>query len=101
MTHNYLHFPGCEVDRNRAEYERRYGSRFLSPTWWMVEEDQVANAMKVVPSADLAGEGAPAWSKMLADRTNALKNALTPLAFSFAAETHYQDWQTDPRYHPL
>jgi radical SAM superfamily enzyme YgiQ (UPF0313 family) len=101
VTHNYLHFPGSEVDRNRGDYERKYGSRFLSPTWWTLDEDQYANALKTVPSADLVDDAVSLWKRMLAERTVQLKNALTPLAFSFAAETHYRDWQSDPRYLPV
>jgi radical SAM superfamily enzyme YgiQ (UPF0313 family) len=101
VTHNYMHFPGSEVDRNRSSYEQEYGSRFLSPTWWMVDEDQYGNAMKTIPSSDLSGDGVFLWRKMLAGRTDRLKSALSPLAFSFAAETHYMDWQTDPRYRPV
>ncbi len=101
VAHNYMHFPGSEVDRNRAHYEERYGSRFLSPTWWTLEEDQYANAQRTIPSRDL-DDGEPLlWKRMLDERTERLKQALTPLAFGFAADTHYPAWRTDPRYRPL
>lgn len=101
VTHNYMHFPGCEVDRNRAHYEQTYGSQFSNPEWWMLDEDQYANAMKTVPSRDLSGSAVLLWRTLLEERTDRLKNALNPLAFGFAAETQYPAWQADPRYRPV
>ena len=101
VMHNYMRFPGCEVDRNRGACERQYGSRFLSPTWWVLDEDQYTNAMKTVPSSDLSGDAVRLWERTAQERTDRLKNALTPLAFNFAAETHFRPWQNDPRYGPI
>ena len=74
---------------------------FSNPEWWNLDEDQYANAMKTVPSRDLSGNAVFMWRTMLEERTDRLKNALTPLAFSFAAETQYRAWQADPRYRPV
>jgi anaerobic magnesium-protoporphyrin IX monomethyl ester cyclase len=101
VTHGYMHFPGSEVDRHRRYYEEEFGAQFLSPTWWIEDEDQYAGALKTVPSSDLSGEGVTLYRKMLSERTDSLKNALAPTAFNFAAETQYSDWQYDARYSPL
>ena len=96
-----MHFPGSAVDRDRAGYEARHGSRFPCPEWWTLDEDQYLNAMNVVPSRELDGDGVTLWKRMLEERDARLRDALTPAALSFAAETQFRHWQADPRYRPV
>jgi radical SAM superfamily enzyme YgiQ (UPF0313 family) len=97
-THVYMHFPGCELDVNRQYYEEKYGARFLRPEWWKGTDDQYEASMDCDPSGDLQGENRHLWKRMQDERTNAMKAALTPMAFKFAAAKYYPDWKSDPDY---
>lgn len=97
-AHGYMHFPGCELDSNKAYYEKNFGSRFLRPEWWKENDDQYYASMQFIPSSDLGEENRGLWEKMMADRREKLKSALAPRAFRFAANKYFLDWKVDPRY---
>jgi len=97
--HDYTHFPGSEIDLNRAVYEEKYGTRFLSPEWWKIEEDQFEGGRKVIPSRELADDDKKnLWRKLVAERERSFRDNLIPTAFRIAADTYWPDWQKDPRY---
>jgi len=100
-VHGYMHFPGCELDTNMQYYQEKFGSRFLSPDWWKVKQDQYENSMKFVPSSDLDGDDTELWRKMYQDRLNDFKSALTDRAYKFAAAKYFNEWQYDARYQNL
>lgn len=91
----YMHFPGCELDRN---YEKEFGSRFIRPEWWREAADQYSASIASEPSADLSGERTKLWQTMLAERDEHVKSTLAPEAFDFAAQQYYYKWQFDPRF---
>jgi radical SAM superfamily enzyme YgiQ (UPF0313 family) len=95
---SYMHFPGSELDRNRIYYENEFGSRFLSPDWWRQDEEQLAGSKRVIPSRDLAGERTDLWKRMFEARDAEFRRNLSKRAFSFAADTYFPHWRTDPRY---
>ena len=97
-AHAYMHFPGCELDVNRQYYEEKYGTRFLKPEWWKGTDDQYEASMDCDPSGDLQGEDRHLWRKMLEERSDAMKAALTPLAFRFAAAKYYPEWKSEPSH---
>ncbi len=99
--HGYLHFPGSYIDNNREHFEKTYGSQFLCPDWWKLDEDQLENARRVIPSRDLTGDRRSLWGRMLRDRDAQLRDALTTEAFSLAASLMYIHWQDDPRFVPM
>jgi radical SAM superfamily enzyme YgiQ (UPF0313 family) len=96
-TNQYMHFPGCELDTNQAFYEQQYGTRFLSPEWWKLPEDQYTNSLRTVPSTDLADD-VDRWYTMLLERDVAMRGALSDTAFRFAARRYYPEWTNDRRY---
>jgi hypothetical protein len=96
----YMHFPGNRIDQNQSFYEQQYGTRFLCPQWWLVDEDQFLNSGRVVPSRDLDGERLGLWKRMLRERDEKLRNCLTTAAFRQAADTYFPRWRSDPRYVP-
>lgn len=96
--HGYMHFPGCDLDRDRAFYEREYGSKFLSTNWWREDEDQYESSMRFIPSSDLAGDNVTLWQRMLEARQERMKTTLAAEAFQFAARKYFLDWQNDIRY---
>jgi radical SAM superfamily enzyme YgiQ (UPF0313 family) len=95
--HGYMHFPGCEVDRNRDGYEREFGSRFGRPEWWREEFVRYEDLLDGEPSSDLRGD-AGLWERMMRERDGRLRAALAPAAFDFAAWKYFPEWQNDPRY---
>lgn len=96
--HDYAHFPGSEIDLHRDKYEREYGSQFLRPEWWKVDEDQFDGSRQVIPSSDIGAEGKDHWRKMISEREKILRETLSPIAFRIAADTYWPQWQNDPRY---
>ncbi len=96
--HGYMHFPGCDLDRDRLIYEKQYGSQFLSTNWWKENNDQYESSMRFIPSTDLSGDRVNLWQTMLAERSERLKDTLAPQAFQFAARKYFLDWQNDYRY---
>jgi len=96
--HDYMHFPGSYVDNNRTMYEQRYGSQFLCPEWWKLDDNQYLSGRRVIPSSDLAGERKQLWRQMLKQRDRKMRDALTPKAFNLAAQAVNQEWQDDPRF---
>lgn len=97
-SHGYMHFPGSEIDRHRAQYEERYGCRFLVPEWWKEESDQYLNSMQVIPSNDLADSPPDLWQQLVFQREEQMKSALSPKAFRFAASQHFLHWKNDARF---
>jgi radical SAM superfamily enzyme YgiQ (UPF0313 family) len=95
---SYMHFPGSELDRNQSFYEAEFGSRFLSPEWWLGEKDPLASSRLVIPSRDLDGERVGLWKTMFESRDEGFRRNLTPAAFHFAADTYFPHWRSDPRY---
>jgi radical SAM superfamily enzyme YgiQ (UPF0313 family) len=96
--HGYMHFPGCEVDRNRGYYEREFGSRFGRPEWWREELIRFQDTLDTEPSSDLRGGDTSLWEQMMKDRDEKLRATLAPAAFDFAAWKYFLEWQNDPRY---
>jgi radical SAM superfamily enzyme YgiQ (UPF0313 family) len=94
----YMHYPGCELDNNRAHYEQRYGARFYSPEWWKEEGDQYLASLNSVPSADLAGERKELWGQMLTQREERFRTGLAAPAFVYAAEKYFPEWLEERRY---
>lgn len=96
--HGYMHFPGCELDRNMEFYCDKFGSRFISTDWWKGTTDQYENSLKFIPSTDLEGNDTDMWRRMIAEREEKFKTTLSPRAFRFAANKYRQDWKNDARY---
>ena len=94
----YAHYPGNEIDRNQEYYEEKYGTEFLSLRWWAVDRDYVTAGREVIPSSELRGEKMGLWKKMLMEREEQLKSALTPKAFDMAAKSYFPGWQADARF---
>ena len=94
----YMHYPGCELDRNREHYEQTYGSRFFSPEWWREDRDQYLASLDSIPSKNLEGERKELWGQMLQAREDLYKSKLSETAFRYAAEKYYPAWQDDPQY---
>jgi radical SAM superfamily enzyme YgiQ (UPF0313 family) len=97
-SHGYMHFPGCEIDTNRAFYEQTCGSRFLCGDWWKDDQDQYEHSQQFIPSRDLDGDNVGLWKVMLKEREEKMKSALSPKAFRFAAFKYFLEWQDDYRY---
>jgi anaerobic magnesium-protoporphyrin IX monomethyl ester cyclase len=96
--HGFMDFPGCDIDTNRAEYERLYGCRFLAGEWWKVETDQYEASQKFVPSSDLDGDNVGLWEMMIKQRERRMRDTLAPAAFRFAAQKYFWEWRNDPRF---
>ncbi len=94
----YMHFPGCELYSNMDFFKERFGSKFKGGEWWKEEEDQFGASIANEPSFDLSGERANLWHDMFTERDEAMKAALAPQAFKFAAAKYFPDWKNDPRY---
>ncbi len=100
-SHGFMHFPGCDCDRNSASYNKNYGSHHPCGDWWHQQEDQYANSLRTVPSAELENRNLDLWRRMLNERDDALKAALSDRAFRFAAEKYFLNWKNDERYHAV
>ncbi|MBN2227432.1 MAG: B12-binding domain-containing radical SAM protein [candidate division Zixibacteria bacterium] len=96
--HGYMHFPGCDLDRDRDFYSQTYGSKFLKPNWWREDADQYESSMQFIPSADLDGDNVGLWQKLLKAREEPMKDTLAPRAFRFAANKYFLEWQNDYRF---
>lgn len=96
--HGYMHFPGCEIDRNRGYYEREFGSRFGRPAWWQEEFVRFEDTLATEPSSDLWGAEVDLWERMMKEREERLRATLAPTAFNFAAWKYFFEWRNDPRY---
>ncbi len=96
--HGFMDFPGCDIDTSRADYERRYGCRFLAGDWWKMETDQYDASMKFIPSADLDGDNVGLWETLTKQRERRMRDTLAPSAFHFAAEKYFWEWRDDPRF---
>lgn len=94
----YMHYPGCELDTNRAYYEQTFGSRFESPEWWKEEGDQYLASLNSVPSRDLYGERKELWGRLLTQREERFRNGLSETAFRYAARKYFPEWLEEPRF---
>jgi radical SAM superfamily enzyme YgiQ (UPF0313 family) len=97
-NHGFMHFPGCDIDRNQSYYEETFGSRFICGDWWKDDQDQYEHCMRFVPSKDLDGDNTKLWQDMLKARDARMRESLAPGAFVFAARKYYSEWQNDNRY---
>jgi radical SAM superfamily enzyme YgiQ (UPF0313 family) len=97
-NHGYMHFPGCALDINKEFYENKYGSKFLSDHWWTENEDQYESSLRFIPSSDLDGDKRLLWQKMIDQRFEQFKSALTDKAFRYAAGKYFPEWKNDPRF---
>jgi len=88
-AHGYMHFPGCEIERERARWEREFGARFDAGDWWKGDRDQYETSMRVAPSTELAGADRDLWRRLLAARLEALEATLAPAALDFARRKYY------------
>jgi anaerobic magnesium-protoporphyrin IX monomethyl ester cyclase len=96
--HGFMDFPGCDIDTSRAEYERKYGCKFLAGDWWKGDTDQYDASLKFVPSADLDGENLELWQKLTKERDRRMRDTLADEAFQFAAKKYFWEWRDDPRF---
>jgi radical SAM superfamily enzyme YgiQ (UPF0313 family) len=96
--HEYMHFPGCEIDRNSRYYEETFGSRFNCPQWWREESDQYEGSVNNVPSHDLSNGRTRLWERLAAERDGKFRASLSQKALKFAAEKYYPEWLDDSRY---
>ncbi len=94
----YMHYPGCELDRNRSHFESTYGTRFYSPEWWREDRDQYLASLDSIPSGNLEGDRKELWGQMLQAREDRYKVGLSEKTFRYAAEKYYPAWLDDPRY---
>jgi radical SAM superfamily enzyme YgiQ (UPF0313 family) len=94
----YMHFPGCELDSNRAYYEQAFGTKIGSPRWWQEDEDQYEACHRSIPSDDFTEDDVNLWERMFDDRQDQLKDCLAPHAFEFAARKYYWEWKDDARF---
>jgi len=94
----YMHYPGCELDNNRAYYEQKFGTRFLSPEWWKEDGDQYLASLCSVPSRDLYGDRKELWGRLLTQREERFRNGLSETAFRYAAKKYFPEWLAEPRF---
>lgn len=94
----YMHFPGCDLDRNRVSYEQQYGCRVDKPEWWKGEEDQYYASSLCSPSSDLDNGNRDYWKRQIETRDEAMRSALAPPAFRFAARKYNMWWMDDHRF---
>ncbi len=94
----YMHYPGCELDRNQRYYEETFGSRFYSPEWWRKDCNQYMASLDSVPSTDLSGERRELWSDMLVAREKRFLDGLAERPFRYAAEKYFPAWLDEARY---
>ena len=97
----YMHYPGCELDRNHSYYERTFGTQFLSSDWWREDCDQYLASLGTVPSDDLTGQRKELWGQLLTEREDRFRNGLATTAFRYAAEKYFPEWLDDPRYQQI
>jgi radical SAM superfamily enzyme YgiQ (UPF0313 family) len=96
--HEYMHYPGSLLDREKARFEREFGTQILAPEWWKLDEDQLLNCRRVIPSRQLGPDKLGLWKAMYKERSEQIKSSLDDRAFIFAAETYSPSWRNDPRY---
>ena len=94
----YMHYPGCELDRNRAYYEKTFGTEFRCAEWWREDRDQYLASLDSTPSTELAGDDHELWGRLLTRREERFRTGLAPAAFRYAAEKYFPEWLNDPRY---
>jgi radical SAM superfamily enzyme YgiQ (UPF0313 family) len=94
----YMHYPGCELDRNHTYYEQTFGTEFRCAEWWREDRDQYLASLDSTPSAELAGSDGELWGRLLTQREERFRTGLAPMAFRYAAEKYFPEWLDDPRY---
>jgi len=99
--HDYMHFPGSDIDWRQEFYEQEYGTVFLHPNWWHEDEDILGTSRNIYPSRDLTGERARLWRQMYNERERRLKDCLTDAAFKFGADSFFPRWRDDSRFGTL
>jgi radical SAM superfamily enzyme YgiQ (UPF0313 family) len=98
ICRQYMHYPGCELDRNQQYYEDTFGSRFFSPEWWRQDCDQYLASMDSIPSSDLAGDRREMWGRMITQREERFRCGLAEKPFRYAAEKYFPEWLDEARY---
>ncbi|HKK20128.1 MAG TPA: radical SAM protein [candidate division Zixibacteria bacterium] len=101
VCRQYMHYPGCELDRNRTFYEQEFGSQFLSPEWWREDRDQYEGSLDSYPSGDLTNGRQGLWGDLLSLREERFRCGLADDAFRYAAEKYFPEWLNDPRYQQI
>jgi radical SAM superfamily enzyme YgiQ (UPF0313 family) len=100
-SHGFMHFPGCDCDRNSILYKTTYGAQHPCGDWWREEQDQYENSLRTVPSHELQNGNLDLWRRMLSQRDDAMKASLSKRAYRFAAEKYFSHWKEDERYQAL
>ena len=73
VPHTYMHFPGCEVYRERDRFENSYGTRFDCGDWWHGDTDQYEASMSLAPSESLDGDNRELCWRMMEPRMEKMK----------------------------
>ena len=94
----YMHYPGCELDRNQAHYEREFGAEFRCGEWWRQDRDQYLASLDSTPSTELAGDEGELWGGLLTQREERFRSGLAMPAFRYAAEKYFPEWLSADRY---
>jgi len=98
ICRQYMHYPGCELDRNQSYYETEFGSQFLSPEWWQKDCDQYLASLDSFPSTDLSGERRELWGQGLTELEPRFRMGLADKPFRYAAEKYFPEWLEESRY---
>ncbi len=101
VCRQYMHYPGCELDRNRSFYEQSFGAQFMSPEWWREDRDQYEASLDSYPSTDLTNGRQGLWGDLLSLREERFRCGLADEAFKYAAEKYFPEWLNDPRYQQI
>ncbi len=94
----YMHYPGCELDRNQEYYEETFGAEFRCGEWWRQDRDQYLASLDSTPSAELAGVDRELWGRLLTQREERFRMGLASPAFRYAAEKYFPEWLNADRY---
>lgn len=94
----YMHYPGCELDRNQQYFEQQFGAEFRCVDWWHRDSDQYLASLESIPSRELTGEHRELWGMLLTQREAKFRGNLATSAFRYAAEKYFPEWLNDPRY---
>jgi radical SAM superfamily enzyme YgiQ (UPF0313 family) len=91
--HGYMHFPGCDLDRNRSYYEETFGTRILRPVWWKEDHNQYESSLQAIPSDQFDESTVKLWETMYQERESALRDSLAPDALDFATRKYFPEWE--------
>ncbi len=100
-AHGFMHFPGCDCDRNHAHYESSFGAHQPCGDWWHEERDQYENSLRTVPSSELAGDGIELWRTLLRERDDSMKHSLSDKAVKFASAKYFPHWKDNEPTHSI